>query len=106
MLTFHHYDTIYLTTLQLQESGQDICSLVQTERFINTAETDLLSLLSADSTKIFPPDFLSIDKDDILNKVITIIEELYVIYIIANDTSNQVKTNDIELQLLLQHSIF
>jgi hypothetical protein len=46
---------------RLKERAKDVCKVYQVERFSTKKEINSLSQLAADASKIFPPDFLSID---------------------------------------------
>jgi hypothetical protein len=64
---------------QLRAKAYEVAAVFQKERFATKRELNSLSQIAADATKIFPPDFLSVDPVKIQAKVCIYIMSLVVI---------------------------
>ena len=62
-----HYSHVF----QLRAKAYEVAAVFQKERFATKRELNSLSQIAADATKIFPPDFLSVDPAKIQAKVRT-----------------------------------
>lgn len=51
------------------EKACEVASGLQVERFATKKELTLMSQLTADCSKVFPPDFVSVRGDEILSEV-------------------------------------
>lgn len=54
---------------QVKQKAAEIAILLQVERFATKKELTRMTQLTAECSKIFPPDFASIDRDEIMRQV-------------------------------------
>jgi len=57
--------------IQIKEKAAYIAASLQVERFATKKELTRMTQLTAECSKLFPPDFVSIDRDEILLQVTT-----------------------------------
>ena len=55
--------------VQIKEKAAYIAASLQVERFATKKELTRMTQLTAECSKLFPPDFVSIDRDEILLQV-------------------------------------
>ena len=55
--------------IQIKEKAAYIAASLQVERFATKKELTRMTQLTAECSKLFPPDFVSIDRDEILLQV-------------------------------------
>lgn len=59
--------------IDVQNKAREIASFLQSERFADKKELTKMSQLNAECNKVFPPDFLAIDPEAIMNTAQTVI---------------------------------
>ena len=67
LATWFYQKNVHL--VQIKEKAAYIAASLQVERFATKKELTRMTQLTAECSKLFPPDFVSIDRDEILLQV-------------------------------------
>ena len=70
LATWFYQKNVHL--IQIKEKAAYIAASLQVERFATKKELTRMTQLTAECSKLFPPDFVSIDRDEILLQVTSI----------------------------------